>query len=248
MHYDSHVLSLNNLSDILGNSFLQQQAPVDDTADYDNDPATDKYVLIAWADLTGNWPDQATARLFTANLNSSSTATGSTSVNFTSSSTASGWSFGSTSAVVTFVQAQRKTERLRLHRRQRQRQVRRQRRAAGREDHARTVRRRRPSPPTTTAITSSPICRPARTSSPRLSRRPVSTVRTRPEPSTARVLEPPTTPATASTGSRFRRPSRASTTSSPKPASIRCSFRIVCWRPRRSPSVRQHGVRRFATR
>ena len=105
MYYNSQVLTLQNLSDILGTSFVQQSPPMDDTANSDNDATTDKYILIAWADLSGNWPNTATAQLFTANLTSSATATGSTSVNFTSSSTASGWTFDSTSAVVNFVQA-----------------------------------------------------------------------------------------------------------------------------------------------
>ena len=37
--------------------FVQQQAPADDTADYDHDATTDKFVLVAWADVTGNWPN-----------------------------------------------------------------------------------------------------------------------------------------------------------------------------------------------
>jgi large repetitive protein len=90
---------------VLGTSFVQQSPPMDDTADYDNDPSTDKFVLVSWADLSGNWPNAATAQLFTANLTSSITATGSTSVNFTSSSTAAGWTFAGTSAGITILPA-----------------------------------------------------------------------------------------------------------------------------------------------
>ena len=53
------MLTFNNLSYVLPVGLVQQEAPVDDTADYDNDPTTDKYVLVAWADITGNWPNVA---------------------------------------------------------------------------------------------------------------------------------------------------------------------------------------------
>ena len=106
MHYNSHMLTLDNLSNILGSSFVQQSPPMDDTADYDHDPTTDKYVLVSWADPNGGWPDQATAQLFTANLTASNTNTGDTSVNFTASSTAAGWTFEGTSAGITILPAQ----------------------------------------------------------------------------------------------------------------------------------------------
>jgi predicted Zn-dependent protease len=106
IHYNSHLLTFNQLTDVLGTGLLQQQAPVDDTADYDHDPTTDKYVLVSWADINTKWPGQLPASLLTANLTASSTATGSTSVNFTSSATAAGWSFTGTSAGISFLPAQ----------------------------------------------------------------------------------------------------------------------------------------------
>ena len=106
MFYNSHELTLDQLSDILPNGFVQQSAPMDDTANYDGDPSTDKYVLISWADINAMWPGQTTAQLFTANLTASPDATGSTSVNFTSSSTAAGWSLDAKSAVINFLQAE----------------------------------------------------------------------------------------------------------------------------------------------
>ena len=106
MHYDSDQLTFEQLTDLLGTTLLQQQPPVDDTADYDGDPATDKYVLVSWADIDSAWPGQIPVSLLTANLKASSTASGSTSVNFTSSSTAAGWTFVGTSAGITFLPAQ----------------------------------------------------------------------------------------------------------------------------------------------
>ena len=86
IHYNSHVLTFNGFSYMLPNGFVQQQSPVDDTADYDNDPTTDKYILVAWADITGNWPnaDLPITLLMPSFTLVSGTATGtSTKINFT---------------------------------------------------------------------------------------------------------------------------------------------------------------------
>jgi len=73
---------------------------VDDTQNFDNDANTDKYVHVAWADASGQWPSQVSVRLFTSESAASATADNSTTVNFTSSSTSSGWTFESTGATV----------------------------------------------------------------------------------------------------------------------------------------------------
>ena len=59
IHYNSSLLTFNGLSNVLQAGFIQQSGPIDDTADYDHDPATDKYVLVSWADINGKWPNQA---------------------------------------------------------------------------------------------------------------------------------------------------------------------------------------------
>ena len=55
VHFDSRKVDYLNYS----NHFTKGQMGVqvqDDTADYDNDPTTDKFILVAWSDLNGQWP------------------------------------------------------------------------------------------------------------------------------------------------------------------------------------------------
>jgi hypothetical protein len=101
MHFDSSRLTFTSLTSVFSTGFIQQQGPLDeDGENSDGDASTDKYLLIAWADISGQWPGQLPTRLFTANFNSTSDA-GSTSVHFTASSTSAGWSHASTSATIT---------------------------------------------------------------------------------------------------------------------------------------------------
>ena len=103
MYYNSQMLTLDSVGSVLGTGFIQQSPPMDDTGDTDQDPATDKYVLIAWADPNGDWPNEAPAQLLTATFTASATDAGHTSINFTASSTAAGWTFTGTSAAVTIL-------------------------------------------------------------------------------------------------------------------------------------------------
>lgn len=63
MHYNSNAVSLNELGDVLPEGLIQQQV-LDDIQDFDNDPATDKFVLTLWADLDGMWPVENEVTLF----------------------------------------------------------------------------------------------------------------------------------------------------------------------------------------
>ena len=106
IHYNSNVLTFNSLSYVLPTGFIQQQAPVDDTADYDHDPTTDKYVLVSWADMTGNWPNvDLPVTLLTPSftLVSGTPTDTSTKINFSASSTAASHQFSSTPVTVTAV-------------------------------------------------------------------------------------------------------------------------------------------------
>jgi len=104
VHYDSSKVTWNAPTDLLGSPTVPPGAPVDDASDYDGNSATDKYVLIAWADIAGNWPNVSLpAELFTANLTLSDQPDGTqTLISFSSSSTASGYSFESTPIVITW--------------------------------------------------------------------------------------------------------------------------------------------------
>ena len=98
IHYDSTKLSWNNFSNVLATSKIAQDtAPQDDSSDFDNDPNTDKYLIIAWSDVGGgNWPNQALpALLYTVSftLNKDFQPTETSVIRFSSSSTASGYEF-----------------------------------------------------------------------------------------------------------------------------------------------------------
>ena len=50
--YDSQVLTFNSFSDVLQTGLFQEQTQPTAVG-----PSTEKYVQIAWADITGNWPN-----------------------------------------------------------------------------------------------------------------------------------------------------------------------------------------------
>jgi hypothetical protein len=103
MHFDSSKLVFQSLDNVLMAGFVQQQAPVDDTEDFDHDPSTDKFVLLAWSDISGQWPNQVLpTRLFDANftLQAGLVHGTSTAVHFSASSTAAGYDFEGRSIAV----------------------------------------------------------------------------------------------------------------------------------------------------
>lgn len=85
VHYNSKALNNVSLSNVLSNAFIQQQNQ-EDIKDYDNDPSTDRLILIAWADINGKWPGTLPITLCTFNYTTDEDFT-STKVNFTTSST-----------------------------------------------------------------------------------------------------------------------------------------------------------------
>ena len=108
VHYNSSLLEqFDGFSGVLPTGFFEEDdqdwGGLLDSEDYDDDPDTDRYVLISWADLDGNWPGQLGIPLFTANWKSSTDAKDSTWVNFTSSSTAADWDFYAESAKIAFL-------------------------------------------------------------------------------------------------------------------------------------------------
>ncbi|MCS5587692.1 MAG: cadherin domain-containing protein, partial [Porticoccaceae bacterium] len=57
IHYDSSVLTLADVTDVLTNSPIDADGtPAADTSDLDGDASTDTYVDFAWASLFGGWP------------------------------------------------------------------------------------------------------------------------------------------------------------------------------------------------
>jgi hypothetical protein len=101
LHYNSSLLTFSALHSVFGTP-TQNQSPANDTNNYDGDTSTDKYVFVAWADMSGAWPGSIPVTLYTANFTAVASATGTSTVRFTASSTASGYTLSSTPATITF--------------------------------------------------------------------------------------------------------------------------------------------------
>jgi len=102
MHWDSSKLVLVSLTGVLRTALVAQGPTEDDTADLDGDPATDRLVHLAWADIDGAWPGGGCAKinLFTANLRSLQGLSRTSAVRFSASSTAAGFTLSATPVVI----------------------------------------------------------------------------------------------------------------------------------------------------
>lgn len=102
LHWDSRRLALVSLTGALATAQVARGPVESDTTDADGDPATDKFVQVAWADIEGTWPGGGCAgvKLYTANFRTLTGLTGSTQIRFSASSTAAGYALGSVAAVV----------------------------------------------------------------------------------------------------------------------------------------------------
>jgi len=57
IHFNSKFIENLTLSDIYGEGMIgQHYTPQDDERNLDGDASTDKYIVVAWASVTGNWP------------------------------------------------------------------------------------------------------------------------------------------------------------------------------------------------
>ncbi len=104
LHYNSSLLRWDSFSGVYaGGKVAQDSSPQNDTANADGDLSTDKYLMIAWMDLSGNWPGVGLPlNLYVANFTAlPAFASGSTAINFSASSTPAGWTLDATSAIIT---------------------------------------------------------------------------------------------------------------------------------------------------
>jgi len=85
IYYKSALLTFNSFTGVYPSSFPTQDTnPQNDTANGDGDNATDKFVVIGWADFMIQWPNPdapGTITLVTLNFTASATQTGSAAVN-----------------------------------------------------------------------------------------------------------------------------------------------------------------------
>lgn len=92
VHFNSALLSFVATTNLAPN-LLQSQVPADDTSDYDGDPATDKYVLVGWFDVSGSWPGTVPMELATCSFNVVGAVSQHTNVRFSCASHAAGYGF-----------------------------------------------------------------------------------------------------------------------------------------------------------
>lgn len=103
VHYDSAILTLNSLSDVLAqDNIVNGEGPVSDADDLDNNPQTDSYISFGWASLFNNWPNAELPTLlakitFGVSSTIDSEVVTNTDINFTAITTTAGYVFNSES-------------------------------------------------------------------------------------------------------------------------------------------------------
>ncbi len=101
LYYNSQFMTFTGLTNVLQTGLVSQEASQADTTNGDSDGSTDQYVMVSWADLAGNWPNQALpTTLYVANFTLNQSVTGTSAVNFTATA-APDYSFQPRSTTVT---------------------------------------------------------------------------------------------------------------------------------------------------
>ncbi len=100
VHFDSSKLSFNSLTNALQNGFQPISNIQDDSSDFDGDPQTDKFFIVAWVDTTGQWPASTPIDLFTSHFTANTGFVDSTRIAFTASATAADTEFLATPQII----------------------------------------------------------------------------------------------------------------------------------------------------
>ena len=107
--YNPQVLTFNAFDNVLQTGLFQvQPQPTANTSNLDGYPSTYNYVQIAWADITGTWPNASLPTglaVLNFTLASGVSLGTTTSINFAATSTAASYAFSSTPVTVTAVPA-----------------------------------------------------------------------------------------------------------------------------------------------
>lgn len=106
LHYNSSKLEYRGLDDILQTSLTPFGGePQADTENSDGDASTDRFILLAWADLSNNWPGDNTtpATLYTARFLALDDR-GTANINFSAASTSPGYTLDAESLEIQLAQ------------------------------------------------------------------------------------------------------------------------------------------------
>ena len=69
IHYNSNAVSKAVFTDIFQEGLVvKDMTPKPDAADYDRNPETDRFIVLAWMDIDGRWPGNAGPSLTLATL------------------------------------------------------------------------------------------------------------------------------------------------------------------------------------
>jgi len=102
IHFDSRFIENVSLSDVYGEGMIgHNYKPQSDIDNFDGDEKTDKFINVAWASITKNWPIflNMPGQLAVLNVKVKSNApNGETNMNVSSMSNAAGFKFDSQSA------------------------------------------------------------------------------------------------------------------------------------------------------
>ncbi len=103
LHWDSTRLAFDGLSGVLSQDLAAVDTACrdDSVTNYDQDPATNCYVLIGWASLAGNWPGTLPRQLLVAQFSSLMDPGLETQVRLSASASVVGYAFSGSAATVT---------------------------------------------------------------------------------------------------------------------------------------------------
>lgn len=103
VHWDSSKISLDQIEQNFEQALLAVSEEQVDEADHDQDPNTDKFIVLSWASYpTGKWPqDITTWPLSLSSINFTATTVGGSNINFSASAIASGYQFEPQNIAVT---------------------------------------------------------------------------------------------------------------------------------------------------
>jgi hypothetical protein len=94
VHYDSSVLTFNEFANVLEKDSIFADGPYNDDDNLDDNASTDKYVLSAWASITGDWPGILPENLLSITFDvTQDTDLETTTIGFSSSDTTVGYLF-----------------------------------------------------------------------------------------------------------------------------------------------------------
>jgi len=101
LHWDSSQVSLDAFTPAVDQALLGQNAAEDDALDFDANPDTDRFVVIAWADPVAGWPGFADGVLGTVTVTLAPGFSGVTTLGLSSTSTPARWTLSDIPATIT---------------------------------------------------------------------------------------------------------------------------------------------------